>query len=134
MLAAAGFNVELEVLDWATQLDNYLNGKFQLQAFGYSARLDPGLNYAAFIADKAKNGWAQWEDPKAIELLAASGQTADESRRKEIFRQLHAMMAEQIPIVPLYFDVTVEAAHPRVKGYKSWPANKPLSWGVWKEG
>jgi peptide/nickel transport system substrate-binding protein len=134
MLASAGINVELEVLDWATQLDNYLNGKFQLQSFSYSARLDPGLNYAAFVADKSKNGWAQWEDPKALELLAASSATGDEQRRKEIFKQMHALMAEQIPIVPLYFDVTIEAVHPRVKGYKSWAANKPLSWGVWKSG
>ena len=41
MLQAAGINAELEVLDWAAQLDNYLAGKFQIQSFGYSARLDP---------------------------------------------------------------------------------------------
>jgi peptide/nickel transport system substrate-binding protein len=134
MLAAAGMNVELEVLDWATQLDNYTKGNFQLQSFSYSARLDPGLNFAAFVADKAKNGWAQWEDPKAIALLAESARVEDENRRTEIFKQLHAMMAEQIPMVPIYFDVTIEAVHPKVRGYKSWAADKPILWGVWKEG
>ncbi|MGO4838258.1 ABC transporter substrate-binding protein, partial [Rhizobiaceae sp. 2RAB30] len=43
MLAAAGFNAQLEVLDWAAQLDNYLAGKYQIQSFGFSARLDPSL-------------------------------------------------------------------------------------------
>ena len=133
MLAAAGLNVELEVLDWATQLDNYAKGNFQLQSFGYSARLDPGLNFAAFVADKAKNGWAQWDDPQAIALLAESSRTDDENRRKDIFQRLQAMMAEQIPMVPIYFDVTVEAVHPSVRGYKSWAADKPILWGVWKD-
>lgn len=133
MLAAAGFQVDIEVLDWATQLDNYLNGKFQLQSFGYSGRLDPGLGYAAVIADKAKNAWAQWDDPEAIRLLSESAATLDEARRKEIFLQLHKMMQEQVPIVGLYFDPVIEAVGAKVRGYKSWAGNKPILWGVWKE-
>ncbi|TIX96988.1 MAG: ABC transporter substrate-binding protein, partial [Mesorhizobium sp.] len=49
MLTAAGFNAQLEVLDWAAQLDNYLAGKFQIQSFGYSARLDPSLMYGVIL-------------------------------------------------------------------------------------
>ncbi|MFX8731478.1 ABC transporter substrate-binding protein, partial [Acinetobacter baumannii] len=41
MLAAVGVNAQIEVLDWATQLQNYLVGKFQMSSFAYSARLDP---------------------------------------------------------------------------------------------
>lgn len=133
MLTQAGFKVELEVLDWATQLDNYLKGNFQLQSFGYSARFDPAQMYAAFIADKGKNPAAQWEDPQAINTLADSGSTLDEAKRKEDFRKLHAMMREQIPIIGLYYDPVIEAVHPRVKNYASWAPGKTITWGVWKE-
>ncbi len=133
MLTAAGFKVELETLDWATQLDNYLKGTFQVQSFGYSARLDPGLMYAALIADKSKSKWAQWDDPKAIELLAESARTADETKRKEIFLKLHAMMAEQVPIIGMYYDPNIDATRPNIRGYKTWAADRPVPWGVWKE-
>jgi peptide/nickel transport system substrate-binding protein len=133
MLVQAGFKAELEVLDWATQLDNYLKGTFQLQSFGYSARLDPGLMYAALIGDKTTSKWAQWEDPKAIELLAESNRTADEGKRKEIFAALHAMMADQVPVVGFYYDPTIDAVRPNVRGYQTWAADRPIPWGVWKE-
>ncbi|WP_342358474.1 ABC transporter substrate-binding protein [Terrarubrum flagellatum] len=133
MLTQAGFKVELEVLDWATQLDNYLKGNFQLQSFGYSARFDPTQMYAALIAEKDKNPWAQWDDPQAITILADSGTVLDDARRKEDFRKLHAMMREQIPIVGLYYDPVIEAAHPRVKNYASWAPGKTITWGAWKE-
>lgn len=133
MLTAAGFKAELETLDWATQLDNYLKGNFQVQSFGYSARLDPGLMYGALIADKSKSKWAQWDDPKAIELLAESLRTGDEARRKAIFLQLHKMMVEQVPIIGFYYDPNLDATRANVRGYKTWAADRPIPWGVWKE-
>lgn len=133
MLSAAGFNVKLEVMDWATQLDNYLKGAFQLQSFGYSARLDPGLLYATFIGDKDKLKSAQWESKEAIELVAKSSLTEDEAERKAIFLKLHAMMAEEVPVIPLYFSPVIDAVRPNVKGYQSWAAGKPIPWGVTKE-
>ncbi|MGE0718725.1 MAG: ABC transporter substrate-binding protein [Alphaproteobacteria bacterium] len=134
MLSAAGFKVELEVLEWATQLDNYLKGAFQIQSFGYSARFDPGLMYAAVIGDKDRQKTAQWEDPAAIRLLDESNAALDEARRKAIFHELHKLAAEQVPIIGLYYETGIEAAGPKVHGYKPWPAGKPLPWGVWKAG
>ena len=83
MLAAAGIDARLEVLDWATQLDNYTAGKFQLQSFSFSARLDPSLLYGILIGSKAKNPARQWDDPKAAELLAQSIRTEDAAKRKD---------------------------------------------------
>ena len=133
MLTSAGIKAELEVLDWATQLDNYLKGNFQMQSFGYSARLDPGLMYAAITADKEKSKWAQWEDPKAIELVAESAKASDDAKRKEIFLQLHSLMAEQVPIIGVYYDPAVDAVRPNLRGYKTWAADRPIPWGAWKE-
>jgi peptide/nickel transport system substrate-binding protein len=72
MLAAAGINAELEVLDLAAQLDNYLAGKFQMQSFGYSARLDPSQFYGDIIGDKKADPTAQWDNPEAWQLYLKS--------------------------------------------------------------
>lgn len=132
MLTAAGFKVQLEVIDWATQLSNYLNGRFQMQSFGFSARFDPGLMYATFIADKSQIKTAQYGDADAIRLLAESERTADDAARAGLFAQLHAKIRTDVPIIGLYFNPNVEASHPRVQGYRPWPAGQPITWGVSK--
>jgi peptide/nickel transport system substrate-binding protein len=132
MMMVAGFNVELETLDWATQLDNYLAGTFQLQSFGYSARFDPGLMYGTFIGNKDDRKTRQWESPEAMALLALSNATLDDAERARTFEQLHLLMAQDVPIIGLYHSPAIEAFGPSVKGWSVWAANKPIAWNVWK--
>jgi peptide/nickel transport system substrate-binding protein len=132
MLTAAGFTVQLEVIDWATQLSNYLNRKFQLQSFSFSARFDPGLMYATFVGDAETIKTAQYGDAEARKLLLDSDKTSDPVARGKLFAQLHDKVRADIPIIGLYFSPIIEAVHPRVDGYVSWPANRPITWGVSK--
>jgi len=132
MLAAVGIDARLEVLDWATQLDNYTAGKFQLQSFSYSARLDPSLMYGILVGSKADTPTSQWDDPQAAALLAQSVQTDDRVARKAVLHQLHTLMAQQVPTLGLYYDVVVDASGPKLKGYHPWAGGKPILWGTWK--
>lgn len=132
MLAAAGINAELEVLDWATQLDNYLQGKFQISSFGYSARLDPALLYGILIGDKESDPSVQWQSPEAAELLQRAMTVMDFEERKAAFKDLHALMAEEVPIYGLFYEPVVAAVGPSLQGYSVWAADKPRLWGAWK--
>jgi peptide/nickel transport system substrate-binding protein len=134
MLAAAGFDAKLEVRDWATQLSHYLQRGFQIQSFAFSPRTDPALSYATFIADTAKYGWAQWDDPKAVALLSESLVSGDEARRKEIFKELQASVRDQVPIIGLFYEPITQAVSPKLHGWTVWPTGKPITWGVTKDG
>lgn len=133
MLQAAGINAQLDVLEWGTQFNAYMSGKFQMQGFSYSARFDPSLRFGSLIGDKTKTPYSQWSDPKAIALLDESIVSSDPARRKEIFAELHRMMREQVPAIGLYYRPIIQAVHPRVHDYAVWAADLPISWGVWKE-
>jgi peptide/nickel transport system substrate-binding protein len=133
MLAAAGINIELDVLDWAAQLDNFFAGKFQMQSFGYSARPDPLVIYGMFTGDKTKTPNYQWGDPKALELYLKAIDTADFEARKAVLKELQALMAEQVPILGLYYFPVIEAVSDKVVGYESWPLDRPRAWGVSKK-
>jgi peptide/nickel transport system substrate-binding protein len=63
MLKEAGINAELEVIEWATQLDRYGAGTYQLMAFGFSARLDPSLSFEMFTGPKATQTRKAWDNP-----------------------------------------------------------------------
>lgn len=133
MLAEAGIESELEVLEWPAHLDNYFNGDFQLSAFGYSARTDPVLNYRSMLGDKASNAAYQWANEAAIELVNEAALITDFETRQEMIDRVHLMMIEDVPTLNLYNAFSIDATSPRLKGYAVWPGAKPRLWGVWIE-
>lgn len=130
MLQKAGINVELEVLDWAAQLANYREGKFQLMSFAFTARTDPSLIYMSFIGDKAKGAYYQWDDRNVDQLARQIATQTDRARRQELIDQLHELMIAQVPIVPLYNPPVIDATGPKVSGYKPWTAGRTRLWNV----
>jgi peptide/nickel transport system substrate-binding protein len=132
MLQAAGLNAELEVLDWAAQLDNYLAGNFQIQSFGYSARLDPSQMYGILIGDKGSAPTRQWENDAAYDLYLQSTRTTNFDERKALFKEIHALMAEDVPMLGLYYEPVTDAVGATIEGYSVWPADKTRAWGVSK--
>jgi peptide/nickel transport system substrate-binding protein len=133
MLGAVGMKVELETLDWATQLANYGAGKFQMSSFIYSARLDPALGFSSLVGDKTKFPFLQWDDAEAVKLLDTAKISSDPAERRRLFEALHKRMIEAVPIIGVYNPVEISAAGPTVRGYRTWPAGNERFWGVWKE-
>jgi peptide/nickel transport system substrate-binding protein len=133
LLGAAGINAQLDVLEWPTQLSNYLKGNYQLSVFTYSPRLDPSLAFESVIGDKQKNAARLWDDPEAMRLLENSKTEVDKAERQKIFDKLQAMMADAVPIYVLYNLPQITGLAPSVRGYKDWPAGTIRLWGVWKE-
>lgn len=131
MLKEVGFNVELEILEWATQLDRFNKGNFQLQSFRFSARLEPSLNYRTFTGSKDKDASNQWDDPEAVALLGSASAEVEPSRRQEIFDWLHRRMIEQVPIISLYNTLLVDASTTRITGFAPTSLGKARAWGVW---
>jgi peptide/nickel transport system substrate-binding protein len=110
-----------------------MSGKFQLQSFGYSSRADPMLMYGTIIGNKAKAPTSQWDDPDAQALYLKALNAIGFDERKAILKQLHAKMAEEVPILGLYYYPVIEAVSPKLVNYESWPLEKPRAWGVWKK-
>lgn len=132
MLAMAGINAQLDVRDWATQLDQYRGGKYELAVFAYSARLDPLLSFQSFIGDKSKEPTRMWDDPKAEELLERVANLREPAARKAVFSELNREMAAQVPLLGLFNIASVTALSPSVKGYAGWPGGAHRFWGVRK--
>lgn len=133
MLMASGINAEIEVLDWAAQLDNFFNGNFQLSSFGYAQRTDPAIIYGMFIGDKAKYPTAQWDEPEVSALYDKITAEPDFDTRRALLAELQGMMAEQVPILPLNYWPVVQVVGKGVHGYQAWSLAQPRAWGVWKD-
>ena len=130
MAAEAGLKIDVEVQDWASQLDRYTRGDYQAQAFGYSPRLDPALSYEVFTGPKAKQPRKVWDDPEVETLLRESMRIADPARRQAIFDDLHRRLLDQVPLIPLFNPVEVNAVRANVVGFAGWAGSLSRFWGV----
>jgi peptide/nickel transport system substrate-binding protein len=129
MLQAAGINAEIEVLEWATQLDRYNKGNYQMQAFSYSGRFDPALGFEQISGPKDKQPRKVWEDPEALALIDKSMTTADVAERQKIFDELHKRFIEQVPAIFTHNDIDIVAHSKRLSGVKPWMSKLRL-WEV----
>lgn len=131
MLAEAGINAELEVLEWAAHLDNYFNKEFELSVFGYSARTDPVLNYRSTLGED--HPAYQWENAEAISMVNEAAVLGEPAARQPLFDAVHQMMIDEVPTLNLYNAFTIDVTSNRLQGYTVWPAAKPFLWNVWIE-
>lgn len=125
-----GLKIDVEVLDWATQLDRYTKGAYQVQSFPYSARLDPSLNYEMLTGPKATQPRKLWDNPEVQAILRASMDTNDKEKRQALFDTLHRRQIEEVPLIMLYNETRIAALRKNVDGYKGWPTGQPRMWGV----
>lgn len=130
MAKEAGINMDVEVLEWATQLDRYNKGDYQAMAFTYSARLDPSLSYEMIAGNKDAQPRKVWDNPEALDMIQKSMATSDRAQRQALFDRLEARLREDVPAIFMYSSVNTSASRNWTAGYKSWPLGVPRAWGV----
>jgi len=130
MVKASGINLELETLEWGTQLERYQSGNYQMMAFPYSERLDPALSFDSMTGDKDKESRKVWDNPQAREWLREAQREGDISKRQALFDQLHQQMIKDVPMIPMYNGNAIAASRDYVKGLRTWPVSKPRLWTV----
>jgi peptide/nickel transport system substrate-binding protein len=129
MMQAVGINAQIEVLEWATQLDRYNKGNFQMSSFSYSARLDPSLSYEQFAGDKDKQSRKVWEDPEALKLIEESFSELDPAKRQALFDKIHTKMISDTPLIILSNGNQPWGVSKRLQGFTVWEG-KPMAWGT----
>ncbi|MGY6248142.1 ABC transporter substrate-binding protein [Bosea thiooxidans] len=130
MLEAAGIKAEIEILEWATQLDRFSKGNYQMMSFSYSARIDPAQSYNQFSDPKDNLPSKVWDSREADALIERATLIGDEAERKKIFDQLHTMMLADAPLIFLYNQVDTAVVSKRLQGFAPWVASKPRLWEV----
>ncbi|KKX24871.1 ABC transporter substrate-binding protein [Rhizobium sp. LC145] len=129
MMQQVGLNVQIEVLDYATQVERRRAGNYQVISQSVAPRFDPVFAYSFYVGDKSKDPSLMWDDPKAIELMNAAYVERDETKRQAIFDEFHELMLREMPGIFLYDMVDVWGATKKLKGLPVWQSN-PRLWEV----
>ncbi|MFK4723473.1 peptide/nickel transport system substrate-binding protein [Bradyrhizobium niftali] len=130
MAQTVGINIELEVMDWAAQLDRYNRGDYQSMAFTYSARLDPSLSFEMLTGPKATQPRKVWDNLEAQDMLRQSMMIDDPAKRQALFDDMHKRFIADVPMIVLFNGAELTALRKGIKGYAGWLYPQPRFWGV----
>lgn len=127
-LAEAGFNVDIQVVDWATLIKKRAQPEEWDMFFTHHGFVpDPIL---LTVMNDNYPGW--WAAPEKVELKAAFTSTTDEAARLDIWGKLQGLIYEQVPAMKTGDIYTYNIASPALKGISATTLIWPHFWGVTK--
>jgi peptide/nickel transport system substrate-binding protein len=130
MAKEAGINIELEVLEWASQLDLYGKGDYQSMFFtsrhGSIRRSASRCSRGPRPPSRARFGTMTG----ARDLITRAMVVSEPQKRQELFDDLQRKFVEDLPMIPLWNSVDIAAWRSNVMGYETWPPSMPRLWNV----
>lgn len=117
MVAEAGFDLELKSSEFASQLRDQQQGRFQISRVGWSGRIDPDGNIHQFIHSKGSQNDGRYNNPKVDELLDKARTVYDQAERKKLYDQVQDIMLDEVPLIYLYNQPWIFAMRANVEGF-----------------
>lgn len=127
-LRDAGIDVEIRSFEWATFFSDVKKGNYQLATIQSPEITEPDFHHWFF---KSTN-WPTTKNPDGgnrvryanaeVDQLVEAGRTElDVARRKSLYARVQQIVAEELPIIPLWHEDNVVLSNVDVQGYSIVP-------------
>jgi peptide/nickel transport system substrate-binding protein len=123
-LGEAGIAVDVRPFEFATFFADIKRGNYQIATMQTSEITEPDFYYNYFNSEripdaKDPDGGNRWRYRSAlVDRLTLAGRTElDRDKRKAIYAQVQRIVAEDLPIIPLWHEDNVALSNVDVQGY-----------------
>lgn len=129
--AKIGVRLQIRPVDDATFGDAYVSGGYELTLFApgsFPSNVPVDDQFAQLVFDSpGTNNLFTWsENPAAAKLARQAVASPDEAQRVELFRQLHVLSMQHVPVIPLVYTPNRAAVANRVHNFNY------LLGGLWR--
>jgi len=119
-LAEAGIEVDLRSYDWATVYGDIKAGRFQMYSLAWVGVKTPDIFRYVFHSgsvppDGANRG--RFKHEQVDRLIEQAESEIDESRQADLYRQLQALLLQELPYVPLWYENQIFVSRSEIQGY-----------------
>jgi ABC-type transport system substrate-binding protein len=120
-----GVKVEIQSLEWGTFYDDIIKGNFEAYILSWVGVTDPDIYFSLFHSSSVPpNGRnrGQYNSPQMDRLLEQGRSTLDKDKRAEIYRNVQALAAEDLPYINLWHTNNIAVMKRDLCGYRLYPA------------
>ncbi|NIO05605.1 MAG: twin-arginine translocation signal domain-containing protein [Proteobacteria bacterium] len=125
-LEKIGFNIDLQVYDWATVVQRYTTDPKLWDVFMTGEGFNPDPTQLEVVSCYAEGKWC---DPKKNELLEKLSLEADFEKRFAIWKDLQRWHYEDVGVIKMGDFFSMRIMGKRVRGFRN--LVQPFEWNVW---
>jgi peptide/nickel transport system substrate-binding protein len=123
-LERVGIRVDVRSYDWGTFYGDIKAGRFQIYSLSWVGIRTPDIFRYVFHSqsvppDGANRG--RYRSLRVDRLIEVARAERDLDRQAELYRDLQALLLEDLPYVPLWYEDQIYAARSEVRGYRLAP-------------
>ena len=126
-----GIAVGLAKQEWSGWINTWKTGQYEVHYIGWEFCSLP--RFFEIHGTGNPLSCTLWSNADYDRLLRAASAAASIAERNAFYAQMEAILAREMPAIPLYFDVATYLKHPAVRGWRTSP-DYHISWKqVWLE-
>ncbi len=123
-----GINATITNQEWKVYLDSQQTLNYQVARAGWIGDYDDPHTFLDLWVTGGGNNQTGWSNANYDRLLRSALETKTEEERMAVYQKLEAILADEVPAIPIYFYTHVYAISPKVKNW----AVTPLDNRAWK--
>lgn len=112
-----GVKTKLENKEWKTYLESQREGDFQVVRAGWCADYNEPSSFLGLMTTAYKGGGAQWGNKDYDALINKALKETSPDKRSQDYLDAEKMLADEMPIIPIYQYVTTQLVNPQVGGF-----------------
>ncbi len=116
-LRELGVHITIAQLEQKTLFQNQQSLNYTVAFSAWIADIPDPVTFLGTMVTGGGNNWAGWSNREYDRLIAEAASTADNGRRYELFQKAEAILLDDVPLIPLYFQNQVYAINPAVHGW-----------------
>ncbi|MGY0219492.1 peptide ABC transporter substrate-binding protein [Endozoicomonadaceae bacterium StTr2] len=109
-------NVTLQSLEWATYLDMKRNGRYQVARALWQGDYNDASTMLGIHTPQHSNNSSFYNNERFNQLLSQARRTADESARNRLYAEAELVMADDVPVAPVYWNYNLYLVRPELGG------------------
>jgi len=121
MASEAGFDVNLQAMEYAAQLADQTAGNYEMGRMNWSGRPDPDGSIHQFVTCGGGLNDVHYCNPKVDELLNKARTSSDFETRKKLYDEANAILMDELPIIYLGHEAYLYGLNKKVQGFELYP-------------
>ena len=117
MAQESGIDVQIRSTEFASQLRDQQQGKFQMSRIGWSGRIDPDGNIHQFVTTRGNQNDGRYSNAEVDRLLDEARTIYDVAERKKRYDAAQKILQDELPIVYLYNQTVFFALRSNIQGF-----------------